>query len=44
MHEQGLAFDMVTTPESALPQLGAVWKSWGGHWFPQDAVHFTVRT
>lgn len=39
-HEQGLAFDLVTTPYEALWTLGQVWNSWGGRWFSSDPVHF----
>jgi LAS superfamily LD-carboxypeptidase LdcB len=41
-HEYGWAFDMVTTPMSALNELGRVWQSWGGGWFPHDPVHFEL--
>lgn len=41
-HELGLAFDMVTSPMSALAELGRVWESWGGVWGGRfaDEVHF----
>lgn len=41
-HELGLAFDMVTSPMSALNDLGSVWESWGGVWGGRfgDEVHF----
>lgn len=41
-HELGLAFDMVTSPMSALSDLGAVWEDWGGVWGGRfgDEVHF----
>lgn len=39
-HEYGLAFDMVVSPLEALSDVGDVWNSWGGEWFPSDAVHF----
>jgi LAS superfamily LD-carboxypeptidase LdcB len=40
LHEQGLAFDMVTTDPAAI---GAVWNGAGGRWFPGDWVHFEYR-
>lgn len=41
-HELGLAFDMVTSPMSALADLGSVWEDWGGVWGGRfgDEVHF----
>ncbi len=41
-HEYGLAFDLVTTPFSALAELGRLWESWGGSWGGKigDAIHF----
>jgi len=39
-HEYGLAFDLVVSPITYLPDVGAVWISWGGGWSPSDAVHF----
>jgi D-alanyl-D-alanine carboxypeptidase-like protein len=41
-HELGLAFDMVTSPMSALAELGRVWEDWGGVWGGRfgDEVHF----
>jgi hypothetical protein len=39
-HEFGYAFDLVTSPLEALPDVGAYWKSMGGVWFPSDEVHF----
>lgn len=41
-HELGLAFDMVTSPMSALADLGTVWEEWGGVWGGRfgDEVHF----
>lgn len=41
-HELGLAFDMVTSPMSALIDLGKVWENWGGVWGGRfnDEVHF----
>jgi len=41
LHELGLAFDISTYPD-VLPQLGAIWRSWGGRWSPADRVHFSV--
>lgn len=38
-HEYGRAFDVVGKLER-LKQAGAVWKSWGGQWFPADPIHF----
>jgi LAS superfamily LD-carboxypeptidase LdcB len=45
MHELGRAFDMARPGQNPfsddlLPQLGAVWNSWGGSWHPSDPVHF----
>lgn len=41
-HELGLAFDIVTSPMSALADLGTVWEGWGGVWGGRfgDEVHF----
>lgn len=47
-HEFGWAFDMVVTPMTALPDVGATWEDWGGVWggHPRrkgssyDPVHF----
>lgn len=41
-HELGLAFDMVTSPMSALIELGRVWEEWGGVWGGRfgDEVHY----
>lgn len=41
-HELGLAFDMVTSPMSALSDLGKLWEGWGGVWGGRfsDEVHF----
>ena len=40
-HELGLAFDMICLAgDQYLAPLGAIWKSWGGRWFPSDPVHF----
>jgi len=36
-HELGWAVDIVCTDP---PQLGEIWKSWGGRWSPRDEVHF----
>ncbi len=41
-HELGLAVDLVTTPMSVLPALGAWWKSVGGHWDLSDPIHFEL--
>jgi LAS superfamily LD-carboxypeptidase LdcB len=41
MHELGRAFDLATTNDAFwLPQLGALWKSWGGRWSSSDPIHF----
>lgn len=41
LHEQGRAFDVATNNDAYwLPQMGAVWKSWGGRWFASDPIHF----
>jgi LAS superfamily LD-carboxypeptidase LdcB len=42
MHELGRAFDIVTTPYSALFTLGPLWKSAGGGWDPSDPIHFQL--
>lgn len=43
LHEQGLAIDLVTIPESAVAALGAWWRSIGGRWGGQaDPVHFSA--
>src|SRR5713226_7137477 len=41
-HEYGEAFDMVVTPMAALADVGYTWQTWGGGWFPNDAVHFEL--
>ena len=38
-HEYGRAFDLAGPPE-LLHRLGAVWRSWGGTWYPSDQIHF----
>lgn len=38
-HQYRRAWDMVG-PEDLLEQAGAIWKSWGGQWWPQDKIHF----
>ena len=38
-HQYGLAFDMVTTDNTAL---GNLWKRMGGKWYPSDYPHFEV--
>jgi len=38
-HELGLAWDMVGD-RSRLEAAGALWKSWGGKWWPADPIHF----
>jgi hypothetical protein len=48
LHEFGLAFDLARPgvqvwEDDLLPQLGALWNSWGGHWSKTDPVHFEVR-
>jgi hypothetical protein len=39
-HEFGYAFDMITSPMEALPDVGAYWIANGGVWHASDAVHF----
>jgi hypothetical protein len=39
-HEYGWAFDLVVPNPQDQVDLGTVWKSWGGTWFPSDAIHF----
>lgn len=39
-HEHRRAFDMVTDPYDTLYHLGALWKSVGGRWSPEDEIHF----
>jgi LAS superfamily LD-carboxypeptidase LdcB len=41
LHERGLAFDMVTDDKGR--SAGAVWNDAGGHWSPNDWVHFEYR-
>ena len=41
LHEVGWAMD-VTMPEWVYPQLGAIWRSWGGKWWAADRIHFSV--
>jgi|SRR5882757_1389825 len=42
-HETGEAFDMLVTPVEYLPDLGAIWISWGGEWGGnRDPVHFQL--
>lgn len=41
-HELGLAVDIVTSPESVLPLLGAWWNAIGGRWFSSDPIHFEI--
>ena len=42
-HETGEAFDMLVTPVDYLPDLGALWESWGGKWGGnRDPVHFQL--
>lgn len=41
-HEYGLAFDYVVQPYDVQPQLGALWRSWGGGWSQSDAIHFEL--
>lgn len=41
LHELGLAFDLVTTPQHHLAELGRLWTSWGFRWGGKgDPVHF----
>lgn len=40
LHEYGLAFDLVVRWLDDQTVLGRLWKSWGGRWYPSDAVHF----
>lgn len=45
MHEKGRAFDLARPSvdpftDDLLPQLGALWNSWGGRWHSSDPVHF----
>jgi len=42
-HEQGLAWDMVTEPFSALSTLGGWWIQIGGEWHPSDPIHFAAK-
>lgn len=39
-HEVGAALDIVTPWPEGNAWLGAVWRSWGGFWTPNDPVHF----
>lgn len=41
-HEYGFAFDMITSPMSALTDVGATWEDWGGVWGGHygDEIHF----
>ncbi len=39
-HEYGYAFDMVVVGDENQLDLGTVWKSWGGVWGANDAIHF----
>lgn len=39
-HEYGYAFDMVVVGDENQADLGTVWKSWGGIWGANDAIHF----
>ena len=41
LHEQGLAFDMVTSDQGQ--SAGAVWNAAGGRWSPNDWVHYEYR-
>jgi len=42
-HETGEAFDLLVTPVDYLPDLGALWISWGGQWGGnRDPVHFQL--
>lgn len=45
-HEFGWAFDMVCQPRGYLPDLGALWESWGGTWGGRwrnpDVIHFEL--
>lgn len=46
LHELGLAFDINVRQGAQSPEqrwLADVWRSWGGQWSSQDAVHFFVR-
>lgn len=38
-HNYGLAVDLVSDNNEFL---GAVWRSWGGQWSPNDPVHYGV--
>jgi LAS superfamily LD-carboxypeptidase LdcB len=42
LHEHGLAFDMVLSPP-LYRQAGALWRRFGGQWFPSDPVHFQAK-
>jgi D-alanyl-D-alanine carboxypeptidase-like protein len=39
-HEFGYAFDMIVAGSENQTDLGSVWRSWGGVWGPNDAIHF----
>jgi len=44
LHEQGIAWDMVTEPYSALWTLGSWWQQMGGTWGGNsDPIHFDAR-
>lgn len=38
-HNYGRAFDL-SAPPNLLRQLGGVWRSMGGGWWPADPIHF----
>lgn len=38
-HQYGLAFDMVSSDNTAL---GNLWRRMGGKWYPSDYPHFEV--
>jgi len=44
MHELGLAFDLIVTPEAGQPLAGQAWERLGGRWGgSRDPVHFEAR-
>lgn len=42
-HQYGLAVDVVISPSSWTPYIGAWWRQLGGEWDASDPVHFAAR-
>ena len=48
LHERGLAFDMLVSPEAGQRLAGEAWERLGGRWggrfsSPPDPIHFEAR-